>query len=88
MQHNDVINLDILNYKFKSNSLSLKYQGCTSSSCKDIGIRKFEFHNFKSNFKGKPYLKIIDFQREKENAKNESKQTRFDRLREIFVFFL
>ena len=27
----------------KSNNLSLKYQRITTSACRDIGIRKFEF---------------------------------------------
>ena len=27
----------------ESNSLSLEYQRCTPSACKDIGIRQFEF---------------------------------------------
>ena len=31
-----------MNY-VRSNNLSLKYQRCWPSGCKDIGIRKFEF---------------------------------------------
>ena len=42
------------------NNLSLKYQKCIASCCKDIGIRKSEFVE-KTQMFGNPPIKAVNF---------------------------
>jgi len=43
MSHKGMESLPQTLNSVKSNNLSLKYQKITTSGCRDIGIRKFEF---------------------------------------------
>ena len=43
MSHKGMESLPQTLNSVKSNNLSLKYQRITTSGCRDIGIRKFEF---------------------------------------------
>ena len=43
MSHKGMESLPQTLNSVKSNNLSLKYQRITTSACRDIGIRKFEF---------------------------------------------
>jgi len=62
---------------FILNNLSLKYQICTLSNCKDIGIRKFEFVA-KTQF-----LCTLSMNGEKGRKNNVLKSYVYKRIREI-----